>query len=389
MHHSPLLEPHHRELFQAATDFARLHLRGRPEAKTSSTLDEAREITLQLGEAGWLAWCVPEPWGKAPASLDVRALVMVRAALAYESGLADTQFAVQGLGSFPLASHGDPELQREILPGVVKGTHLPAFALTEPEAGSDAASLGCTAVKDGNEYVLNGVKRFISNAGVAAGYSLFARTDPAAGSRGITAFWVPGGTKGLEILPLHPMAPHPLGELRLDGVRVPLGNRIGAEGQGFRIAMGTLNRFRTTVGGAALGLLSRALDEGVHRATSRRQFGSNLSEKQGISFPLAEMEMDRRASSALVLQAAWDADHGHADLPLSAATAKLFATEAAQRGVDRAVQTWGGEGVLHGSVVERLYREVRALRIYEGTSEIQKVVLSTALFRASAGQEGR
>jgi acyl-CoA dehydrogenase len=311
--------------------------------------------------------------------LDLRSVCLAREALAAASGLADAVFAVQGLGSYPIVLSGSAELARRYLPGVADGTGVAAFALTEPDSGSDVAAMSCRAVRDGDAYVLEGRKVFISNATIATFFVLFARTSDD-GRRGISAFVIDANTSGLSIGPRQEVsAPHPIAELRLAGCRVPSAQRLGAEGDGMRLALGTLDFFRTSVGAAACGMAARALEESLARAQARRQFGSRIADFQLTQAALADMATDLDAARLLVYHAAWLKDAGAPRIPRESAMAKLFATEAAQRSVDRAVQIHGALGVQRGSVVERLYREVRAPRIYEGTSEIQRLVIAKDL----------
>ena len=315
--------------------------------------------------------------------LDLRSVCIAREALASGSGLVDAVFAVQGLGSYPLALSGNEQMGGRYLREVGTGEAIAAFALTEPEAGSDAAALTTTARRDGAEYVIEGSKVFISNATIASYFVVFART--AAGpKRAVSAFVLPADSVGLSVARRQEMsAPHPIAELKLESCRVPAGNRLGEEGDGMRLALGTLDFFRTSVGAAACGLAARALDESLQRAKSRKQFGSALAEFQLTQAALADMATELDAARLLVHRAAWTKDQGQDRVSRESGMAKLFATEAAGRIVDRAVQIHGGRGVERGSVVERLYREVRALRIYEGTSEIQRLVIAGQLLAGS------
>jgi acyl-CoA dehydrogenase len=307
---------------------------------------------------------------------DLRSLCLVREWMAAASGLADAVFAVQGLGSYPIARSGNQAMAARFLPDVAAGRAIAAFALTEPEAGSDAGAITTRAVRDGGDYVLDGGKIFISNATIASFFVIFARTAEGA-KRSISAFVVEAGTAGLTVAPRQTVAaPHPIAVLQLKACRIPAANRLGEEGDGMRLALGTLDFFRTSVGAAACGLAGRALAESRTRAISRRQFGSALADFQMTQAALADMATELDAARLLVYRAAWLKDHGQERLTRESAMAKLFATEAAQRIVDRAVQIHGGAGVERGSVVERLYREVRPLRIYEGTSEIQRIVIA-------------
>lgn len=342
-----------------------------------------REAAKVLAEAGLLANCVPERFGGAavgrPDGVDARALTLIREALGWADGLLDTAFAMQGLGSYPITLAGSEAQKARYLPGVMTGERLGAFCLTEPEAGSDVASMRCRARRDGDRYVIDGEKAWISNAGVAGQYVVFATVDPAAGRRGITAFVVEPDDPGLTVEAMEVIAPHPIGRLRFAGCAIPVDRRLGAEGEGFKLAMRTLDVFRTTVGGAALGMARRALDEGLGRALGRVQFGEPIFERQQIAAYLADSATELDAARLLVFRAAHLRDTADRRVSTEVAMGKLFATEAAQRIIDRAVQIHGGLGVTRGSTVERLYREIRALRIYEGTSEIQRVVIAAGL----------
>ncbi|MDQ3421168.1 MAG: acyl-CoA dehydrogenase family protein [Acidobacteriota bacterium] len=340
-----------------------------------------RDAIRTCADLGLCVLLVPTAFGGA--GLDLRSVCVAREALAAGSGLVDAVFAVQGLGSYPIALSGNTSLGERYLSKVATGEAIAAFALTEPHAGSDAGALSTAAVRDGGDYVLDGTKVFISNATIASYFVVFART--AEGSkRAISAFVVDADTPGLTIARRQEMsAPHPIAELSFERCRVPVENRLGEEGDGMRLALGTLDFFRTSVGAAACGLAARALDESVARASSRQQFGLALSEFQLTQAALADMATELDAARLLVYRAAWTKDRGKARVTRESGMAKLFATEAAQRIVDRAVQIHGGRGVERGSVVERLYREVRALRIYEGTSEIQRLVIARAVLAGS------
>jgi acyl-CoA dehydrogenase len=380
MLNTPLLEDHHRRLAEQVDRFVREQVRGA--APSDSEDDEARRLVEAFAREGLLAYTVPENIEAGPNALDVRALCVVREHLAYESSLADLMFAMQGLGSFPVTLAGSDELKRTILPRVKAGEAIAAFAITEPEAGSDVSAIQTTARRDGPDFVVDGVKTFISNAGLADFYTVFAKTDRDKGSKGISAFVVERNAPGFlfeEKIEL--IAPHPIGRIRFDGCRVPASNLLGEEGQGFKIAMTTLDTFRATVGAAAVGLAWRALDEALAYAKHRVQFGRPISEFQATQMKLAEMATDLDAARLLVYRAAYLKDTDAGRVTKESAMAKLFATEAAGRIIDAAVQIHGGAGVVRGSVVERLYREVRALRIYEGTSEIQKLVIAHQLLK--------
>ncbi|MEZ4427733.1 MAG: acyl-CoA dehydrogenase family protein [Nannocystaceae bacterium] len=340
----------------------------------------------RLAAAGLLRLVVPEAFGGAAPEVSSTALCITRQWLARESGALDSAFVLQGLGSYPVTSAGGDALKAALLPRVAEGAVICAFALTEPEAGSDVQALQTTAHPEpGGDVVLEGEKRFITNAGVADSYVVFAREGVAADStaperKSYGAFWVPGDAPGLSVRRSKVMAPHPIGAVHLDGVRVPAAHRLGAPGDGLRIALGTLDVFRVSVGAAALGLADRALAETVAHLRERVQFGKPLAAQQGLQFALADVATEHVAAQLLVYRAAAARDRGIAT-PDQAAMAKMYATESAQRTIDRAVQSLGGLGVTVGSVPERLYREIRALRIYEGTTEIQKLVIARALLR--------
>jgi acyl-CoA dehydrogenase len=341
----------------------------------------AREYVRRLAEAGLLRMMVPAEHGGAYERPLATPVCLARQWLARHSGALDNAFVMQGLGSYPVIQAGAPALRAELLPRVARGEVLCAFALTEPGAGSDVSGIQTRAEPDGEGGVrLHGEKCFISNAGIAGSYVVFAREpDGDDGKPRFGAFWVAGDAPGLSVEPISVIAPHPIGTVRFGGVRVPAEHRLGAPGEGLHIALGTLDLFRVTVGAAALGLGDRALTEAVRHLGERIQFGKPLAQQQGLRFALAEVVTDHVAAQLLVYRAAGARDEGRAtaDMP---AMAKLHATETAQRVVDRAVQSLGGLGVTVGQATERLYREVRALRIYEGTSEIQKLVIARALF---------
>lgn len=332
-------------------------------------------LARAMGEAGLLRVAVPDS-----GRLDVRALCLARDILARHSGLADFAFAMQGLGTGPITLFGSEVLKAEVLPGVRAGTTLAAFALSEPEAGSDVAALATTATRDGNaHWRLDGEKTWISNGGIAGSHVVFARTGEAPGARGLTCFWVPGGAPGLVTAErIEVAAPHPLARLRLDGVRVPDAHRIGAPGEGFKVAMATLDVFRATVGAAALGFARRGLDLLLDRATGRRLFGAALFDQQMTQAAIADAALGVEASALLVYRAAWLKDQGTPRVSREASMAKLHATEAAGRIADACAQLHGGLGVVRDSAPELLTREVRALRVYEGASEVQRVVIARA-----------
>jgi acyl-CoA dehydrogenase len=331
-----------------------------------------RELVARLGRDGWLAHTAAD----VGEMLDVRSLCLIRETLARYDGLADFAFAMQGLGTGAISLFGTPA-QRAWLAKTRSGEALSAFALTEPKSGSDVASLETTAARDGDGYVLAGEKTWISNGGIADLYTVFARTGEGPGARGLSAFIVPGDALGLTVEErLEVMAPHPLARLRFDGVRLPASAMIGAPGGGFKVAMAVLDVFRSTVGAAALGFARRALEETVKRAASRRLFGAPLAELAMVQGHIADMAVDVDAAALLVYRAAWTKDQGADRVTREAAMAKLFATDHAQDVIDRAVQIHGGDGVRKGSLVESLYREIRALRIYEGASDVQRIVIA-------------
>jgi acyl-CoA dehydrogenase len=332
-----------------------------------------RSLVARLGRDGWLRHCVPDESGR----LDVRSLCLIRETLARHDGLADFAFAMQGLGSGTIGLFGTGAQKQAYLPAVASGEKIAAFALTEPGSGSDVASMETTAEDAEGGYVVNGSKTYISNGGIADFYVLFARTGEAAGAKGISAFVVDRNTAGLDDSErIEVIAPHPLATLRFTNMRLPAGALLGERGTGFAAAMATLDVFRTTVGAAALGFARRALDEATERALARRLGTGTLADNPITQSKLAEMVLDVDASALLVYRAAWLRDVKGQRNSREAALAKLHATDSAQSVIDKAVQIFGGLGVTRGIPVERLYREIRALRIYEGASEVQKVVIA-------------
>ncbi|MBN7761183.1 acyl-CoA dehydrogenase family protein [Nitratireductor aquibiodomus] len=340
-----------------------------------SDVDAAcRDLVARLGEAGFLKPTAVDTANPGP--LDVRTLCLTRETLARHDGLADFAFAMQGLGTGAISLFGTPE-QQQWLDRTRAGKALSAFALSEPRSGSDVANMDMAATRDGGDYVLSGEKTWISNGGIADLYTVFARTGEAPGARGISAFLVPADTPGLEVAErLDVIAPHPLARLAFNDVRVPASALIGKPGDGFKIAMSVLDVFRSTVGAAALGFARRALDETLDRAGSRELFGAPLFDLQMVQGHIAEMALDIDAAALLIYRAAWTKDMGAPRVTREAAMAKLFATDRAQEVIDKAVQIHGGDGVRRGHIVESLYREIRALRIYEGASDVQKVVIA-------------
>ncbi|HEY8565030.1 MAG TPA: acyl-CoA dehydrogenase family protein [Beijerinckiaceae bacterium] len=345
-----------------------------------------RRLVRALGEAGWLRAAVPQAHGGLFPSFDVRSLCLARETLAYHDGLADFAFAMQGLGSGPITLAGSEALKAAYLPRVARGEAIAAFALSEPEAGSDVAAMATTARPDGPDHVrLDGEKTWISNGGIADFYVVFARTGEAPGARGLSAFVVDADTPGLTIAErIDVIAPHPLATLRFENCRVPLTHRLGQGGEGFKIAMATLDVFRSTVGAAALGFARRALDEALTRAATRSLFGAPLGDLQLTQAALAEMATAVDTAALLVYRAAWTKDSGAPRVTREAAMAKMHATESAQSVIDKAVQIFGGLGVMKGVKVEELYREIRALRIYEGATEVQKIVIARELLKQAA-----
>jgi acyl-CoA dehydrogenase len=341
-----------------------------------------RKLAARLGEAGWLRYAVPKAFGGVHESLDVRSLCIIRETFGYYSGLADFVFALQGLGAGPITLFGTDAMKRRYLPDVAAGKSIAAFAISEANAGSDVAAMTTTAHRDGSEYVINGEKTWISNAGIAAHYVVFCKF-PEGGEKSYIALLVEAENPGLKTTKrIEIIAPHPLGTIELKGCRVSADAVVGDPGQGLKVALGTLDVFRSTVGAAALGFARRALDEAIQHTSERKAFGQPLADFQMTQARIADMATAIDASALLVYRAAWTRDHGAARITREAAMAKLHATESAQKVIDDAVQLLGGRGVVAGEPVERLYREIRALRIYEGTSEIQKLVIAGQVMAA-------
>lgn len=368
----PFFTERHRELAGALDDWCGKSL---PHEHPIDVDEACREVVKLLAEAGWLNHAAPAPGSGDPP--DVRTLCLIRETLARRSGLADFAFAMQGLGSGAIILFGTREQKNNYLPAVRNGEKIAAFALSEPGAGSDVVALTTTAVKDGGAYVINGEKTWISNGGIADFYTVFVRTGEDPGAGGISALIVDAGTPGLEIAErIEVIAPHPLARLEFRDCRVPQSSLLGKPGEGFGIAMATLDVFRSTVGAAALGFARRALEESLRYTRSRQLFGKTLAEMQMTRDKLAEMALAVDASALLVYRAAWTRDCIADRVTREAAMAKLHATESAQQVIDHAVQLFGGRGVTRGEKVEELYREIRALRIYEGASEIQKLIIA-------------
>ena len=434
----PFFTDAHRELASrvdlwAAQRFAAQAVGGHAEDRDS--VDAAcRQLVRDLGRGGWTRYSVPGAGATADvgasgavaasgavdapaAAFDVRALALIRETLAWHDGLADFAFAMQGLGSGAISLAGSREIKRRYLPRVAAGEAIAAFALSEPDAGSDVAAISCSARLDGDSYVLDGQKTWISNGGIADFYCVFARTSPAehrpdgsVTARGISAFVVDANTPGFSIAKrIDVIAPHPLATLAFEGCRIPAAQRLGAEGDGFKLAMRTLDIFRTSVAGAALGFAQRALDEALKQSLARPMFGKTLADLQLTQAALADMATEIDAARLQTYRAAWLRDRGdtvtkgashathghpgtgcpgptgsgHMSATMEVAMAKMAATESAQRAIDRAVQIFGGRGVVHGEIVERLYRDIRALRIYEGATEVQKLIIARELLNTA------
>ncbi len=373
----PFFDEGHRRLAEELEAWCEAEL---GEAHDAEDVDAAcRDLVRRLGQGGWLRYCVPAAYGGVHDDLDVRSLALLRETLARHSGLADFAFAMQGLGSGTISLFGSEAQKRAYLPAVARGEKIAAFALTEPASGSDVASIETRATSAEGGYVVDGAKTYISNGGIADYYVLFARTGEAPGAKGISAFIVDADTPGLSVAErIRVIAPHPLATLRFDGMRLGPDALLGESGKGFAQAMATLDVFRTTVGAAALGFARRALDEATKRALERRLGDGVLADNAITQSKLAEMVLDIETSALLVYRAAWLRDVKGQRNSREAALAKLHATDSAQAVIDKAVQMFGGLGVTHGVPVESLYREIRALRIYEGASEVQKVVIARA-----------
>ena len=379
----PFFEDRHRRLARELEAWARENV---PHEHGADVDAECRSLVRSLGAAGWLKNAVAGRPHGAQDTIDTRAICLIRETLARHSGLADFAFAMQGLGSGAISLQGTPGQRDRYLSKVGRGEAIPAFALSEPEAGSDVGAMQCSARIEGGEAVINGEKTWISNGGIADFYVVFARTGEAPGARGISAFIVEAGTPGFEVAQrIAVIAPHPLAQLRFTDCRVPLSQRIGEAGEGFKVAMRTLDVFRTSVAAAALGFARRALDEALHRATTRRMFNQTLADFQLTQAKLAQMATTIDSSALLVYRAAWLRDQGQT-ITREAAMAKLTATEGAQQVIDAAVQIFGGLGVVSEQPVERLYRENRSLRIYEGASEVQQLIIARELLKDVAGR---
>ncbi len=373
----PFFEDHHRRLAADLDAWAAAELPALLANEHEDLDGTCRKLVEGLSAGGWLDYVVPASHGGKFDRLDVRSLCLIRETLARHAGLADFSFVMQGLGSGPITLAGTAEQQDAWLPKVRAGQAVSAFALSEPEAGSDVAALSTTAEEDGDDYILNGTKTWISNGGIADVYTVVARTGEAHGAKGLSAFVVPADTPGFSVTDrIEVIAPHPLGTLTFKDCRIPKTAMIGTPGQGFKLSMMNLDVFRSTVGAAALGFARKALDLSLERAGTRQLFGAPMGDLQLVQGKLADMALRVDASALLVYRAAWTKDQGAPRVTREASMAKLYATDEAQQVIDDAVQIFGGHGVVSGNPVETLYREIRALRIYEGASEVQKVVIA-------------
>ena len=375
----PFFEERHRALAQTLDAWATLNI---DQSHGTDVDAQCKALVRQLGEAGWLKHAVGGvEHGGSSDVIDTRSICLIRETLARHSGLADFAFAMQGLGSGAISLDGTAQQRKKYLTRVARGEAISAFALSEPDAGSDVAAMACAAQIDGDHAVLNGEKTWISNGGIADFYVVFVRSGEAPGSRGISAFIVDAGTQGFEIAErIEVIAPHPLAKLRFTDCRVPLTQRVGAAGEGFKVAMRTLDVFRTSVAAASLGFARRALDEALRRATTRKMFGGVLADFQLTQAKLAQMAITIDSAALLTYRAAWQRDQGR-NVTREAAMAKLAATEGAQQVIDAAVQIFGGLGVVSEQPVERLYREIRSLRIYEGATEVQQLIIARELLK--------
>ena len=380
----PFLEARHREIAAAVDRFALSELAGAAGGDESGEQLDAtcRELVRKLGAAGLLRHTVPAAYGGASAQLDVRALCLVRERLAFHGALPDFSFVMQGLGSGAISLFGSEELKQRYLPPLARGETIAALAMSEENSGSDVAAMSTTARRDGEHYVIDGEKTWISNGGIADFYLVIARSGEAPGARGLSAFVLDAGTPGLRVKErIDLLAPHPMATLSFEGCRIPAGNLVGRAGEGFKVAMSNLDIFRTTVGAAALGFARRALAETLARVEQRQMFNQKLADFQLTQVKIADMATRIDAAALLIYRSAWTRDSGATRVTREASMAKMYATEIAQEVVDDAVQLFGGLGVKKGQVVERLYREVRALRIYEGATEVNKLVIAGQVLR--------
>jgi acyl-CoA dehydrogenase len=385
----PFFAPEHRDLAHSLVAWVPGHLGGLSHGTSNDAVDaDCRELVRRLAEGGYTRYAVPAAHGGALDALDSRSLCLIREHLAYHEGLADFAFAMQGLGSGAIALAGSEDLKNSYLPKVARGEAIAAFALSEPDAGSDVGAMAMSARRDGNSYILNGNKTWISNGGIADFYCLFARSEPASrGAKGISAFVVDADTPGFSIAErIEVIAPHPLATLRFENARIPASHLLGTEGQGFKLAMQTLDIFRSSVAAAALGFARRAMDEALDRASSRRMFGATLGDLQLTQAAIGDMATMIDAAALLTYRAAWQRDVMGERSTREAAMAKMSATENAQAVIDRALQMFGGLGVKSGQMVEKLYREIRALRIYEGATEVQKLIIARETMKSHQAQ---
>jgi acyl-CoA dehydrogenase len=385
----PFLEPRHKALATELELWARRVLSDDLQDHSVRAVDDAcRRLVRQLGEGGWLKYAIGgAAYGASADTIDTRAVCLIRETLARHSGLADFAFAMQGLGSGAISIFGTHEQKQRYLPCVAQGTAIAAFAISEPDAGSDVAALQCAARKEGDSYLINGEKTWISNGGIAGFYLVFARTGEEAGAKGISAFIVDANTPGLEIAErIEVMAPHPLARLVFKDCRIPATQRLGDPAQGFKIAMSTLDIFRSSVAAAAVGFARCALHEALSRSTSRKMFGQALADFQLTQAKLAKMATDIDSAALLTYRAAWLKDMGR-PVTVEAAMAKMTATEIAQQSIDSAVQIFGALGVVSGQAIERLYREIRPLRIYEGATEVQQLIIARGIIKSHQESE--
>jgi alkylation response protein AidB-like acyl-CoA dehydrogenase len=376
----PFFSDSHREFERALREWAAQHASSKADEEDVDATSSAH--VRDLGDSGWLRYTVPAPYGGLSERLDVRSLCIARETLAHSSGLLDFAFAMQGLGAGPISLFGSTELKRRYLPRVAKGEAISAFAISESLAGSDISAMMTAARKDGDSYVIDGEKTWISNGGIADFYVVFCRLSDT--EKDFVALVVEPGDQGFSVTErIDTIAPHPLGTIEFNECRVPADRLVGESGRGLRVALGTLDVFRTTVGAAALGFARRAMSEAVAHVSDRQMFGGKLSDLQLTQAAIAEMATEIDASALLVYRSAWTRDNGAERVTREAAMAKMYATEAAQRVIDRAVQLLGGRGVVSGNPVERLYREIRSLRIYEGTTEVQKLVIAGQVLKGA------
>ncbi|MDK2760569.1 MAG: acyl-CoA dehydrogenase family protein [Sphingopyxis sp.] len=381
----PFFEDSHRSHFEALSLWCETHAHDLHEESGDVEAD-CRRLVKMLGGAGWFRAAVPAAYGGSTEKLDVRTLCLTRMTLGYNAALADFAFAMQGLGTGAISLFGSEAVKQAYLPKIATGDMISGFALSEKEAGSDVAAMDTSATKVDGGWIINGEKTWISNGAIADVLTLFARSGEAPGAKGLSAFVFPTATAGFSVTErIDVIAPHPLATIRFENCFIPDDHLIGEPGDGFRIAMATLDIFRSTVGAAALGFARRATDEAVGRATSRQLFGAPLSDLQLTQAAIADMALGNDASALLIFRAAWAKDRGQPRVTREAAMAKLYATDTAQQTIDKALQLFGGAGVVSGNTVEQLYREIRALRIYEGASEVQKVVIARATIAETKG----